>query len=297
MADGPWTVQRLLEWTTPFFTRKDVDTPRLSAELLLSHVLGVPRIKLYTDYQRVLSEAQLVQYRDLVRRAGEQEPVAYLTGQAHFFHLELEVNRDVLIPRPDTEVLVENAIRLARARADWNPPRLLDLCSGSGCVAGAIAANLKSALVTAVEISPAAAVVMRRNVEKLGLNDRVTSLEGDLFAPLSGGERFHLIVANPPYIPSAQIAALDRSVREYEPMTALDGGADGLSIHRRIWASAGDRLEPEGSILLEIAYDQGRAALAAMKEYPMFGEIRILKDYAGRDRVIAAQIKRAANGG
>src|SRR3982750_1779079 len=132
-TDGPWTVRRLLEWTTSFFTRKDIDSPRLSAELLLAHVLNVPRIKLYTDYERPLAEQDLTRFRALVQRAAEQEPIAYLTGKAHFFNLELEVNRDVLIPRPDTETIVENVLQLSRNAPGFASPRVLDLCTGSAC--------------------------------------------------------------------------------------------------------------------------------------------------------------------
>jgi release factor glutamine methyltransferase len=292
VAEGDWTVRRLLEWTTQFFTRKEVDEPRLCAEQLLAHVLTVPRIKLYTDYERIVAPGELHRYRELVRRAAEQEPVAYLTGRAHFFNLELEVSRDVLIPRPDTEVLVENVIRLARAQPQWPAPRVLDLCTGSGCVAAAIAANLKTAIVTAVEISPSALAVARRNIEKLALSQRVTCLEGDLYAALAGSEArepFHLIAANPPYIPTAHISTLDKSVRDFEPVTALDGGPDGLTIHRRIWADAARWLTQDGHILVEIAFDQGAAALAAAADYPSLTDARILKDHAGRDRVVAAR--------
>src|SRR5438270_8414653 len=150
MSDGaPWTVRRLLEWTTGFFTRKQIDAPRLSAELLLAHVLKYPRIKLYTDYERPLGEPELTTFRELVKRAGEQEPIAYLTGKAHFFNLEFEVTRDVLIPRPDTETLVENVLQLARNQVGMEAPRVLDLCTGSGCVAAAIAHHLKAATVLA----------------------------------------------------------------------------------------------------------------------------------------------------
>jgi release factor glutamine methyltransferase len=297
VPDTVWTVQRLLEWTTQFLTRKGVDPARLSAELLLSHVLAAPRIKLYTEFERVPAEGELARYRDLVRRAGEQEPVAYLTGTAHFFNLELEVSRDVLIPRPDTEVLVESVIRLARTR-NWTAPRILDLCTGSGCVAAAIAANLKTALVTAVEISRPAKAVAQRNIGKLNLESRVQCVEGDLYGPLergtqlvNGTPRFCVIVANPPYIRSDGMAALDRSVRDYEPAAALDGGPDGLSIHRRIWARAAEFLSDEGEVFLEIAFDQAEAALQAISEYPCLSEARTVRDYAGRDRVIAARRK------
>ena len=166
--NGVWTIRRLLEWTAGFFGRKQVDAPRLSAELLLAHVLSAPRIKLYTEYDRPLTEAELTAFRALVQRAAEQEPIAYLTGKAHFFNLEFEVTRDVLIPRPDTETLVENVLQLCRHQSGLEAPRVLDLCTGSGCVAAAIAYHMKSAVVTATELSPAAAAVARRNVEHAG---------------------------------------------------------------------------------------------------------------------------------
>src|SRR5687767_13501873 len=180
-----WTVRRILEWTTGYFTRKTVSSPRLSAELLLAHVLGVPRIRLYTDYERPLADEQLATMRALVQRASEEEPIAYLTGRAHFFNLEFEVNRDVLIPRPDTETLVENVLQLARNQAGFEAPRVLDLCTGSGCVAAAIAHHLKAATVVATDVSPAAVALARRNVERLGLAERVTVEQGNLFEPVS----------------------------------------------------------------------------------------------------------------
>ena len=290
--DGTWTVRRILEWTTGFFTRKEVDPPRLSAELLLSHVLEAPRIKLYTDYERILSGEELNAYRELVRRASEQEPIAYLTGKAHFFNLEFEVTRDVLIPRPDTETLVENVLQLARHQSGLESPRVLDLCCGSGCIAAAIAHHLKSAVITATDVSAAAVALARRNIEKLGLSGRVLIEQGDLFDPLAkmvDVQPFDLIVANPPYIPTAQVPALDRSVREYEPLQALDGGPDGLALHRRILADAPSRLKSGGRIYLEIAFDQGPLALQAARSYDAYDDFRILKDYGGRDRVLTAR--------
>lgn len=291
---GTWTVRRILEWTSGFFTRKNLDPARLSAELLLSHVLNVPRIKLYTDYERPLSEKELTRFRELVRRASEQEPIAYLTGKAHFFNLEFDVTRDVLIPRPDTETLVENVLQLARHQPGLESPRVLDLCTGSGCIAAAIAYHLKSAVVTATEISPHAAQIARQNVERLGLKDRVLVEEGDLFEPLArmvDAQPFHLIVSNPPYIPTAQIETLDRSVREYEPLKALDGGLDGMVIHRRILVEAPARLLAGGRVYLEIAFDQGELARQIAAEYDAFDDVRILKDFGGRDRVLTLRRK------
>ncbi len=289
--DGPWTVRKTLEWTAAFFTRKGVDAPRLSAELLLAHVLSFPRIKLYTDYERELSDEERGRLRALVIRAGEQEPIAYLTGRAHFFNLEFEVNRDVLIPRPDTETLVENVIQTVRRHMVLDAPRVLDLCTGSGCIAAAIAAGIKNAVVLAIEISPAAAAVARRNIEKLALAGRVSLEEGDLFEPLSrivDAQPFDLIVANPPYIASGQMAGLDRSVRDYEPAGALDGGPDGLVIHRRILAEGAKRLNAGGRMFLEIAFDQGPLALEVAREYAGWADVRVLKDLNGNDRVLTA---------
>ncbi len=244
-----WTVRRILEWTTAFFTRKEVDSPRLSAERLLAHVLSLPRIQLYTRYDRPLSDEELAGYRDLVKRATEEEPIAYLTGRAHFFNLDFDVNRDVLIPRPDTETLVENLLQTARIQSGLEAPRVLDLCTGSGCIAAAIAYHLKASNVFATDISPAAVAVARRNIERLKLADRVSVEEGDLYEPLVGrvdALPFDVIVSNPPYIPTGQIASLDRSVREYEPLVALDGGLDGLTLHRRILDEAPPGSSPAG---------------------------------------------------
>jgi release factor glutamine methyltransferase len=292
MAGEAWTVRRLLEWTTPFFSRKEVDSPRLSAELLLAHVLKAPRIKLYTDYERILEEADLIQYRALVQRAAEHEPIAYLTGVAHFFNLEFEVNRDVLIPRPDTETLVENVLQLVRNQSGLEAPRILDLCTGSGCIAIALATRLKHATVIATDISGKAAAVARRNALKLGVGDRVAVEEGDLYAALAGKvdvQPFDLIVANPPYIATSQMATLPRNVREYEPVNALDGGMDGLMVHRRILEGAAERLVSGGRVFLEIAFDQGKLAMEMMGKFSAFEEARVLKDYGGRDRVLTAR--------
>jgi release factor glutamine methyltransferase len=287
-----WTVRRLLEWTVPFFQRKEVDSPRLSAEMLLAHILKAPRIKLYTDYDRILSPGDLTAFRALVKRAAEQEPIAYLTGRAPFFNLEFEVTPDVLIPRPDTETIVENVLQLARHQAGLERPHIVDLCTGSGCVAGAIAHHLKTSDVVAIDISPAAVAIARKNIQDLGLLDRVIVEVGDLLEPVSrlaDPRPFDLLTANPPYICSGQIETLDRSVRDYEPLVALDGGLDGLAIHRRILDDAPPRLMPGARVFLEIAFDQGPAALAMASEHTAFEGVRILRDQAGNDRVLTAR--------
>lgn len=290
--DAPWTVGRLLQWTAPFFARKEVDAPRLSAELLLAHVLAVPRLKLFTNYDQVVEPAKLEAFRALVKRAAEHEPIAYLTGRAFFFSLEFAVTPAVLIPRPDTETIVENVLQLARNTPGLEAPRILDLCTGSGCVAAAIAHHLKSASVIASDISAEAIAVANANFERLGLAGRIHIRLGDLYEALNEPTDlapFHLIVANPPYIPSAEIPKLDRNVRDYEPVTALDGGPDGLDLHRRILAGAGQRLLPGGRIFLEIQFDHGPAALGLVAEHPGLADWRVLKDQAGNDRVLSAR--------
>jgi release factor glutamine methyltransferase len=289
-----WTIRRLLEWTTPFFTRKGLDSPRLSAELLLSHVLELPRIKLYTDYERPLSQEELSGYRALVQRASEHEPIAYLTGTAHFFNLEMEVDRSVLIPRPETETLVENVLQLARNEGGMEAPRVLDLCTGSGCIAAAIAFHLKTATVLAGDISAAAIHMAQKNIDRLGLADRVTLQQGDLYEAVAKAvdpRPFDLLVANPPYIPTGQIASLDRNVRDYEPLAALDGGRDGMMFHRRILAGASEHLRAGGRVFLEIAFDQAELAMKVAAEQPALQDARILKDYGGRPRVLMARMK------
>jgi release factor glutamine methyltransferase len=294
MVIESWTIRKLLEWTSGFFSRKEVDSPRLSAELLLAHVLAVPRIKLYTDYERPLGEKELATFRDLVKRAGEQEPIAYLTGKSYFFNLELAVGPGVLIPRPDTETLVENVLQLIRNTPGMDSPRVLDLCTGSGCIACAIASRVKTASVTAIDLSETAVAIAQKNAEQLKVADRVVVLQGDLYAPLTDtvdAQPFHLIVSNPPYIPSGQIESLDRNVRDYEPHLALDGGPDGLVIHRRILEQAAYRLLPGGHIFMEIAFDQGHCAMELMSAQPDLQNARLLKDYGGKDRVVTATRK------
>lgn len=296
-APQTWTVKRILEWTSAFLTRKEVDSPRFSAELLLAHVLKLPRIKLYTDYERPMIDEELAAYRELVRRAGEHEPIAYLTGKAHFFDLELDIRPGVLIPRPDTETLVETALNVCRHTPGLEAPRVLDLCTGSGCIALAIAKHLPKAIVTAIDIDPVAIDVARNNIDKLKLADRVSLLQGNLYEALTSAvdpSPFHLILSNPPYIPTAQVATLDRNVRDYEPVRALDGGPDGLGFHRRILEGASSRLLPRGRVMMEIGYDQAKAALRLLEGYPAFTGGAVLKDAGGNDRVLTCSLAAAS---
>jgi len=286
-----WTVERLIVWTRGFFERKGIESPRLCAELLMAHVLHCTRIELYTNYQKPVDDPHLSTLRALVQRAGEDEPIAYLTGRAHFFNLELIVTPDVLIPRPDTETLVEQVLKLCRNVMGFEAPRVLDLCTGTSCVALAIAAHHKTAQLIATDISAPALGVAKQNVDKHALSDRVTLLHGDLFEALNGfvdASPFDIITANPPYIASQQMQSLPRNVRDYEPHVALDGGADGLAPHRRILAGASDRLRAGGRVFLEIAFDQHDAAIAMIQQFPAFIDATVARDHAGQPRVLSA---------
>lgn len=290
-SEGPWTVERVLHWTRGYFERKQVDSPRLSAELILAHVMGLSRIKLYTNYLQPLSESQLSELRDLVKRAAEHEPIAYLTGRAWFFNLEFEVGPAVLIPRPDTETLVEQVLSIIRHTPGFESPRILDLCTGSGAIAVAVAHHAPTSQIVATDISPEALLIANQNIRRHHLQDRITLLQGDLLGalePYIDKTPFDLVVSNPPYIPTEKISQLPRNVRDYEPRQALDGGADGLDLHRRILHQSGNRLRPGGRILLEIGYDQQEAALTMIRQYDAYGDERVLRDYAGNPRVLTA---------
>lgn len=286
-----WTLRKVLDWCTGYFEKKGVDPARLGSELLLAHVLNCPRIRLYTDLHRPMSEAELATIKALVKRAIEHEPIQYLTGKAHFYNLEFEVNRDVLIPRPDTETLVDRA--LAHLKSLTIPePRVLDLCTGSGCVAAAIAAHHKTSIVVGTDVSLPAIDVARRNIEKNKLADRVVLYAGDLYEALANlidARPFDLIVSNPPYIASEKVQTLDANVRDFEPHLALDGGPDGLDPHRKILAGASDRLSPGGGLLMEIAFDQEEPAMWMLSQDPRFTEAKCFRDLSGHPRVISAK--------
>jgi release factor glutamine methyltransferase len=292
-AGDVWTLRKVLDWTTGFFQRKNVESSRLCAEMILAHVLGVQRIRLYTDLYRVLTDAQLARVRELVKRASDSEPIQYLTNKAHFFSLEFYVDSNVLIPRPDTETLVERALTFFKSE-NIIAPRVLDLCTGSGCVAAAIASNSKSAVVFATDISLPALDVARRNIAALKLESRVSCHLGDLYDAMKtvmDAGPMDAIVSNPPYIASEKIESLDRNVRDFEPHLALDGGPDGLDPHRKILAGAKDHLREGGRVFLEIAYDQEEPAMWMLSQADHFDDARCYRDLAGKPRVISARKK------
>ena len=285
-----WTIQKLLNWVTEYLTNKGIEAPRLSAELLLSHVLGLKRIELYTQFDKPVAAEQLDQLRDMVKRAGQNEPVAYLTGKTEFYSLELEITRDCMIPRPETELLVQRAVESLRARDGVQ--FICDLCTGSGCIAVAIAKNFSGARIIATDISDAALAVAAGNVQKHQLAERITLLCGDLFEPLIRPldvDKFDLIVCNPPYVSSAEYDNLDKNVKDYEPRLALHAGEDGLDIYRRIVEKIDQFLKPGAGLMLEIGYAQGPAVRELLEQTSAFAEIRIEKDYHDNDRIVTAR--------
>ena len=283
-APARWTVLEVIRWTVARFTERGIETPRLDAELLVAHALGLPRVQLYVQFDRPLLPAELADIRALIKRRQAGESVAYLLGKKEFWGLELAVDARVLVPRPDTETLVEEAReRLGEAAREPADERIADVGTGSGAIALTLAKLRPGAAVFAAEISPDALAVARANAEKLAL--AVTFVEGDLGAPLAPHAPFSLIVANLPYIPSGDLAALPPEVKA-EPALALDGGPDGLDLVRRLVTAAPTLLAERGGLALEIGIGQA-AATAELLRAAGFTDVRIRRDLAGIERVVS----------
>ncbi|MBN1796759.1 MAG: peptide chain release factor N(5)-glutamine methyltransferase, partial [Sedimentisphaerales bacterium] len=248
-----WTIKRLLEWVTYYLKEKAIESPRLCAELLLSHVLNLKRIELYTNFDRIVNKEQLAQLRGLVQRAANSEPIAYLTGGCDFYSLEFIIMPDCLIPRPETELLVERAIEFLKPRQ--GKQLICDLCTGSGCIAIAIAKNLPNVEIIATDISDSALKIAQQNTQKHNVSDKVKLIQGDLFEPLIpqlDKTKFDLVVCNPPYVSDLEYQNLQKNVKDYEPKSALLAGADGLDTYRRICESADKFLKDDAALMMEI---------------------------------------------
>ena len=285
-----WTIQKLLNWVTEYLTSKGIESPRLSSELLLSNVLELKRIDLYTQFDKQVPQDQLDKLHELVKRAGLYEPVAYLTGKTEFYSLELDITSDCMIPRPETELLVQRAIEFLRTRSGVQ--YVCDLCTGSGCIAVAIAKNFPDARITATDISAAALEVADRNIEKHRLKEQVRLLCGDLFEPVIQQldvSQFDLIVCNPPYVSTSEYENLDKNIKDYEPQSALLAGEDGMDVYRRIIEKVDDFLKPGAALKLEIGYAQGPTVRELLEQTGTFGEIKIEKDFHDNDRIVIAK--------
>jgi release factor glutamine methyltransferase len=287
-TEEPWTVGRLLDWTTKFLAQKGLEKPGLDSEVLLAQALGCRRIELYIRHDEIAPEEARHKFRELIRRRVEGCPVAYLVGRKEFFSLEFEVSPAVLIPRPDTECVVDECLRLARGMA---APEVLDVGTGSGCLAVAVARQHKAARVTAVDISRPALEVAARNAERHKVGQRVRFLEGDVYAPLSPTDLFDFILSNPPYIRRGDLAGLPVGVRDYEPHVALDGGADGFAVFDRLVAGAPQRLRPGGYLIVEIGSAQEAPARQRIAGAAGFDLAPTIRDGSGHPRVLRARWK------
>ena len=281
-----WTVLKILRWTTDFLKNKGVETARLDAEVLLADLLGLSRVNLYLNFDRPLVADELAGYRERVKRRGAREPVAYIIGRKEFYSLDLKVSRDVLIPRPETELLVDEALEVVRERFPEGELALADVGTGSGAIALALASELDRARIWATDVWGPSLEQARENAERLSTSDRLEFLEGDLAAPLLAlNQRFHLVLANLPYVPQAGFADMASDVRDFEPIRALAGGEDGLDLIRRLVADAPELLVSGGALILEIWPDHGKA-LKELGASLGFSAVRVRKDLAGRDRVV-----------
>lgn len=278
-----WTITGVLEWTKQYFANKGIENPRLDAEILLCAVLKCERITLYVHFDQPLSEEELTEYRGYVARRAQQEPLAYILGEKAFMKHSFKVNPAVLVPRPETELLVES---VAKAAAGVGAASLLDLGTGSGAIIVSLLELLPEAVGTAVDISAAALAVAGENAEAIGVSSRLTLVESDLFAGLPAGQAFDIIVSNPPYIPAADIAGLAADVQR-EPRGALDGGSDGLDFYRRIAAGCGTWLKPDGLLAFEVGIGQAQQVAGLCRQAGLT-VTALRKDYAEIERMVFA---------
>ena len=283
-----WTVKKVLDWTIGHLKQHGCESARLDAEILLAHSRNCRRIQLYTEYDAPLTPEERATMRDLVRRRAAHEPVAYIVGFREFFGVEFDVEPGVLIPRPDTETLVMTALEVAK---DLPSPRLLDVCTGTACVPVAIAENCAAAVLTAIELGDQAHQIARRNIDKHGLTDRITLLQGDLFSPLASDASFDIITANPPYVTNEEMNTLPPDIRLHEPELALRGGADGLDIVRRLIPEAAARLTDAGTLLLEIGSQQGDDVCRLFATTNQYEPAQVVRDLGGCTRVVWAKKK------
>lgn len=285
MNDKIWTIGRILKWTEQYFKDKGIESPRLDAEVLLAHVLEKQRIYLYVHFDEPLQPGELAAYREMIKKRVLRVPVAQILGEKEFMGLTFKVTADTLVPRPDTEILVQAAVDRLRAMAGEEPLRFADIGTGSGAICLSVLHYLAGTVADTVDISPAARAVAEENAASLGLADRITFHTGDLLQPLSGIS-FAAILSNPPYIPEADIVKLAPEVRLKEPHTALSGGQDGLDFYRRLANEAPAMLVPGGFTAFEVGIHQAGDVATLLKANPLIGRTEILPDYAGIDRVV-----------
>jgi release factor glutamine methyltransferase len=278
-----WTIKQVLEWTTNHFAQKGLATPRLDAEVLLAYSLGVDRLYLYLNFERPLSKSERDIYRRSVRRRAKREPTALITGKKEFWSYGFRVVAGVLIPRPDTETLVECVLK---EMSRFEDPVVLEIGIGSGAVAVSLLREHKRAVVVGTDVSMTALKLAMENAEEAGVRERFHAVAMDLFAAVRFGSRFDIICSNPPYIPSRDIETLEPEIKFFEPLSALDGGMDGLDFIRKIGHEAGRFLKPHGVLALEIGDGQSVMVCETLSNSFGIASVSVVKDLAGKDRVI-----------
>jgi len=283
-----WTVETVLRWATEDFKARGIETPRLDAEILLAHALSSTRIRLIVDAKNPLAPDALGRFRELVKRRRASEPTAYILGEREFYGRAFRVDRRVLVPRPDTEALVD--VALARTHALSMSMRALDLCTGSGCVALTLARERPTSTIVAADVSEDALTVARDNAARLGAYN-VAFRRGDLFDAIDPACRFDLVTANAPYITTSDIPTLAPDVRDFEPRLALDGGQDGLAVVRRLVQAAPAHLRAQGVLAVEVGKGQA-AAVAEFFTHAGFSQIELGRDYARIDRVVSGVLQK-----
>ncbi len=287
--DQPWTVLRLLDWTTEFFKRKGSESPRLDAEVLLAHARECERIELYTAFAEEPGEEQRVAFREMVRRRGEGMPVAQLVGYREFYSSRFQVSDATLIPRPETEHLVVETLDCAKQFSLDRPLQVIDVGTGSGVIAISVAQSCANAVVTAVDISEAALKIAAWNAQKLEVADRIEFMQSDLLSAVEQPECFDVICSNPPYVSEAEYKELSPTVRDFEPQGALVSGPDGTEVIARLLEQAPDRLNIGGRLIIELSPMIADACQALALANPAFGDLRFIKDLDGHRRILSLQ--------
>ncbi len=281
-----WTIIKILDWTKQYFADRGVENPRLDAEVLLCAVLQCERIKLYMDFERPLTGAELSQYKNYVARRGQHEPLAYILGEKEFMRNSFKVTSATLVPRPETELLVESLIKAAQGLKADGDVKILDIGTGSGAIIVSLLDYLPNAKGVGVDISVDALIVAEENSRRIGVRERAGFMQSDLFSRIPADKKFDIIVSNPPYIPAADIVGLAKDVQK-EPRGALDGGADGLDFYRRIISEAMDHMADEGILAFEVGINQAQV-VAELCRKAGFKATAIRKDYADIERMVFA---------
>ena len=292
MPPETWTILKLLKWTTDYFKSHHIEQPRAASEILLAHALGLQRVDLYIQYDRPLEPKELGVFREFIKRRLQKEPVAYIVGEKGFWSLDLKVTRDVLIPRPETERLVEAALSIIPTDPSPRPLRILDLGTGSGALVLALASERKGHRFYGVDHSHHALSVAQSNARRHGLEGAITFLQGNWFEAVEDRRGyFDLIVSNPPYVSNTEFERLPLEISQYEPRGALDGGPDGLDAIRLIIEKSRAYLTPGGWLLVEIGSNQWASVERLIMASHGYTDACVIKDYNGLDRVVRARAK------